>query len=61
MRDNDPVVQTAESLRRIADNDKKIAMVNCECRAKYGVDEDGTMPSIAICPFREECAKRHGV
>lgn len=29
---------------------------NCECR-RYGPDQDGTYPAIAMCPYTGECAR----
>jgi hypothetical protein len=28
----------------------------CECRERYGPDEDGTFPAIAMCPRAARCA-----
>ncbi len=33
----------------------------CECRARYGVDADGTRPALALCPNARECAARIAV
>jgi len=30
----------------------------CECRARYGLDADGTCPAVATCSHATECAKR---
>ncbi len=31
---------------------------DCECRARYGADRDGTFPARAMCPLATECARR---
>lgn len=34
------------------------AVDDCECRARYGPDQDGTFPARAMCPRAKECARR---
>jgi hypothetical protein len=45
--------RTAALLPETADDWRR-----CECRARYGVDADGTRPAIAMCPNAHECAAR---
>jgi len=30
----------------------------CECREKFGADQDGTYPAVAMCPRAMQCASR---
>ncbi len=34
---------------------------DCECRARYGADRDGTFPARAMCPRATECARREAL
>lgn len=29
---------------------------DCECRRRYGPDQDGTFPALAMCPRAKDCA-----
>lgn len=31
--------------------------VECTCRSRYGPDQDGTFPALALCPHAKDCSR----